>query len=117
MSKKWWLLTILWMGLIFFLSHQPSLSSGLEVYWDFILRKLAHMFEYATLTFLLIKSLEGSGLSKKKIVLIAFLISVFYAITDEYHQTFIVGRQGAARDVLIDSFGALLTVWLFRKRC
>jgi VanZ family protein len=49
--------------------------------------------------------------------LLAFLITVLYAVSDEYHQTFIFGRQGAARDVLIDSAGVLLTVWLSWKKC
>ena len=35
----------------------------------------------------------------------AFVFSVFYAATDEYHQTFIQGRSGSLRDVLIDSIG------------
>ena len=39
---------LLLMGLIFFLSAQPDLSTGLGT-WDLILRKLAHMAEYGLL--------------------------------------------------------------------
>lgn len=61
MNKKIknWVFVFLWAGLIFFLSHQPDLRSGLPGQWDFILRKLAHITEYAILTLLLIKALEN----------------------------------------------------------
>ena len=39
-------------------------------------------------------------------VLFAFLVSSGYAVTDEYHQTFVEGRHGSPVDWLIDSAGA-----------
>lgn len=113
---KWWGLVVGWMALIFFLSHQSSLSSGMEFYWDLILRKLAHITEYAILTFLLIKAFKEHNLSRKQILFFAVIIAVLYAVSDEYHQTFIFGRQGAARDVVIDSVGILFTAWRGRGK-
>jgi len=113
---KWWGLVILWMAFIFYLSHQPSLSSGLQVYWDLILRKIAHITEYAILTFLLIKALGEHNLTGKQIILLSIIVAVLYAISDEYHQTFIFGRQGAVKDVLIDSVGILFTAWRCKKK-
>ncbi len=113
MNKKIinWILVFLWAGVIFFFSHQPDLKSGFPNQWDFVLRKLAHISEYAVLTFLLFRALNGNQLNKKKILFFSFLISFLYAISDEYHQTFILGRNGAVRDVLIDSIGMILVVW------
>ena len=61
---------------------------------SFIVRKCAHMTEYAILAFL-------------------------YACTDEFHQLFIAGRAGQFRDVCIDSTGALimiLIIYIINKR-
>ncbi len=113
--KKWGLV-ILWGGFIFFLSHQPGLKSGLPGDWDFILRKLAHISEYFILTLLLINALKQYRLSKRKIIVFSFLLAFFYACSDEYHQTFIIAREGMVRDVLIDSVGILLSSYLFGRK-
>ena len=48
----------------------------------------------------------------KKTVILSFLFSVIYASTDEFHQTFVVGRDGNIVDVLIDSSGSLVGILL-----
>jgi VanZ family protein len=89
------------MGLIYFLSAQPDLNSGLEG-WDFVLRKLAHMTEYALLFALWRRALpEASPWA-------AAMIAVGYAITDELHQAGVEGRHGTPVDVLIDSMGVAI---------
>lgn len=88
------------MGLIFFLSAQPDLSSGLGT-WDLVLRKLAHMTEYALLFLLWRRALPHQP------PWIPAAIAIAYAITDELHQTTVAGRHGAATDVLIDATGVL----------
>ena len=92
---------LLLMGLIFFLSAQPDLDSGLGTA-DTILRKLAHMTEYGLLWFLWWRAL-GYGNP-----LIPAAIAIGYAITDELHQTTVDGRHGSPLDVLIDSAGVAL---------
>src|SRR3954463_15580844 len=92
------------MGLIFFLSAQPDLSSGLGQ-WDLVLRKFAHMTEYALLFVLWRRALAGPT------PWVAAAIAVGYAITDELHQTRVEGRHGAPVDVLIDSAGVALGWW------
>ncbi len=114
-----WSLVVLWAGLIFFLSHQPDLSSGLPKIWDFVLAKSAHFLEYAILTFLLIQALQEHRLTKKKILILAVILAVGYALADEYHQSFILGRNASLKDVLIDSSGVLLVAGpalFFKKR-
>lgn len=109
---KNWLMVIIWAAFIFFLSHQPGLKSGFPQIWDLVLRKLAHIAEYFVLNVLFIKSFKNYNLSRKKILILSFVFALLYAISDEYHQSFIFGRQGAARDVMIDSVGILLSTYL-----
>jgi VanZ family protein len=99
-----WLPPVLLMGAIFFLSHQPSLDSGLGLI-DTIGRKLIHFAEYALLTFLWWRALV-TVTSPGRAALLAFLLSSGYAATDEYHQTFVEGRHGSPIDWAIDSAGA-----------
>ena len=116
---KKWILVIIWMGLIFLLSHQPNLKSGLVSWLDLILRKIAHVVEYGVLTWLLIRALSSAKEKKisKKTLIIAGVIAILYAISDEYHQTFILGREGAIRDVMVDGVGILgMAVSIFRWR-
>lgn len=94
---------ILWMAMIFWFSSIPNLSSGLEE--DFALRKLAHCLEYAVLAFLFFRVLSGKVKNFWSAFWGAIILSIIYAITDEYHQTFVFGRSGEIKDVLIDSVG------------
>ena len=100
---------LLLMGVIFFLSAQPDLNSGLGT-WDTILRKLAHMAEYGLLWFLWWRAL-GYGNP-----LVPAAIAIGYAITDELHQTTVDGRHGSPVDVLIDSAGVALAILAVRLR-
>jgi VanZ family protein len=43
---------------------------------------------------------------------LALLITILYAFSDEYHQTFVPGRHGQLQDVAIDMTGALLAMSL-----
>jgi hypothetical protein len=98
------------MALIFALSAQPNLNSGLG--WiDFVGRKLVHMTEYGLLWLLWLRALGWRG----RAPWIAAAIAIGYAATDELHQTLVHGRHGVPTDVLIDSTGVLLAA-LARKR-
>jgi len=100
------------MALIFLLSAQPDLSTGLGT-WDLILRKLAHASAYAALTLLWLRALGPlTGKALPWAVTIAFL----FAVSDEYHQTFVAGRHGSPVDVAIDSIGIVIAVLLVRSR-
>ncbi len=103
------------MALIFFLSHQPDLSSGLGI-WDLIGRKILHATEYALLCFLWWRALVTVG-PRKRAVLAAAAMASAYAVSDEIHQTFIDGRHGSPLDVAIDSVGiAAAASWLWSRR-
>src|SRR5919108_2331710 len=92
-----WSAVILWMAVIFVLSDIPSLASPFEPFYDFVLRKLAHMGVYAVLTVLLFHALRRHTDSKKQAWLLAALLAGIYALSDEWHQTFVPGRQGSLR--------------------
>ncbi len=100
---------ILLMAVIFALSAQPDLNSGLGT-WDTILRKCAHMAEFGLLWFLWWRALGHGNRA------VPAAIAIAYAITDEVHQTFVQGRHGAPLDVLIDSAGVLLAILVVRAR-
>ena len=91
------------MGLIFALSAQPSLDSGLGTI-DFVGRKLIHATEFGLLYLLWLRALGWRGQARWT----AAAIAIGYAITDELHQTFVSGRHGVPTDVLIDSTGVLV---------
>ena len=76
---------------------------------QFITRKSAHFIGYMILGILASGLILYYGNINKK-YLLAFLICVIYAISDEIHQLFVPGRAGQVRDVLIDSAGSLLGI-------
>jgi VanZ family protein len=91
------------MGLIFFLSAQPDLNSGLGT-WDTILRKGAHMAEFGLLWFLWLRALGYRNAAP----VIAAAITAGYAAGDEVHQLFVHGRVGSPVDWAIDCAGIAL---------
>jgi VanZ family protein len=101
-----WLPVVLWAAVIFALSSVPSLSSGLGG-WDYVLRKCAHITEYAVLAFLLARAIGRE--------VPAFVAGVVYAVSDELHQSFVRGRHASPVDVAIDSVGLLIGLALWRR--
>lgn len=119
-----WILLILWMAFIFFMSQQPGdvsseqsklaliifsylgidLNSAFGDLATLIIRKGAHFTEYFILYILIYRVLIMYYSAKK--IWILSLIGVFlYACSDEFHQYFIDGRTASFKDVLIDTSG------------
>jgi len=96
------------MAVIFLLSHQPDLGTGLGTI-DLILRKLAHMTEYGLLWLLWLRALGWRA------PWAAALTAVGYAATDEWHQSFVAGRVGSPLDVAIDGAGVLVAALLVHR--
>ncbi len=103
----YWLPLLLWMGLIFVVSAQPSLPQYENGLVDWFLKKIAHVVEYGILAWLWWRALRYTFDDKLVLVCMAFAVTVLYAITDEYHQTFVSGRHGQISDVFIDLVGAI----------
>ena len=109
-----WLPPLALMALIFYLSAQPDLTSGLGLI-DTIGRKIAHAAEYALLCFLWWRAFRERAPSGRA-ALLAFALSVAYAATDEWHQSFVEGRNGTPLDVGIDAVGAGAAALALRGR-
>lgn len=77
---------------------------------DGIVRKAAHMAEYGILAAFVSFPLLVYGVRRGRLLLLTFLIPFCFAATDEFHQTFVRGRSGSIRDVLIDSVGIITYV-------
>jgi VanZ family protein len=101
-----WLPVLVWAAVIFAFSSIPSLGTGLGT-WDLVLRKLAHVTEYAILGALLLRAL-GRPIP-------AFAVGVLYAASDEVHQHFVSGRHAAPLDVAIDAAGIAIGLVAWRR--
>lgn len=139
--RKWWIIAvIIWMTGIFCATQlpyftgestsktiekvvdtehktidTPSAEHGMIEVLNFLIRKATHLTVFGILAFLLLKSLETTRFS----YLLAWILTALYAMSDEYHQSFMPGRTATYKDVLIDAFGALVVlslVYLFRKK-
>lgn len=130
-KKYWWAVVIIYMSGIFYFSHQPAnvsneLSTGItrmiietiqelthqDLYSmetiNYLLRKSTHFVAYFGLALILWLALDRS----KKRYLYAWGFATLYAVTDEFHQLFVDGRGGQAKDVAIDSLGAATAMLL-----
>jgi len=72
-------------------------------------RKLGHFSEYFIFTVLLVRALrnDNGGEIKSRHLLISIAIASLYAISDEFHQSFVRSRSASAVDVLIDMCGGI----------
>lgn len=131
----WFVPTVVWMVVIFqFSAQEAQVSAGLslkvsEKVADVlhetvmtgypedqiveivhpIVRKCAHMAEYAVLYTLLFLSFFFSMLATRSAA-VSVVISFIYACIDEVHQMFVPGRSGNYMDVCVDMTGVLAAV-------
>lgn len=131
---KYFIPAIIWMIFIFIMSHTNGNESSnqsnfiVKIVLEFIninhetlsfmIRKIAHMSEYAILLLFIYYGLYKT-ITYKYQLLISLLITFIYACSDEFHQLFIPGRSGQFIDILIDTSGALimlLIIYLWQKR-
>jgi VanZ family protein len=98
------------MSLIFFWSSIPDLKSSLPTLYDHILRKGAHISEYAVLAWLV-----SWAWSRVKHHWYILALCLTYAASDEIHQLFIRDRSGQLIDVVIDTVGILIGIFLYKK--
>ncbi|MBQ7668711.1 MAG: VanZ family protein [Clostridia bacterium] len=128
------ILIILWCGLIFNLSSQKAVNStelsggvinkvlnlfghditeyesSVVLCMQIVIRKSAHMFLYCILAILI--KLELMEYNIKNSNVMAILLTILYAITDEIHQNFVMGRSCEVRDIIVDLVGALIGIGL-----
>jgi VanZ family protein len=116
MKIKRWLPALLMMVVIFGFSSIPGKEMPSFGSWDLIVKKGAHVLGYALLALLL---WYAQGFDQNRWWL-AFMLAVLYAISDEFHQSFIPGRHPSWVDALVIDGGgaafALCVGWLVRKK-
>jgi VanZ family protein len=107
-----WLPALFMMLLIFLVSSQASSNLPNFDWADMLIKKGGHAVGYAILALLYWRALDFEDNK----YWVAWLLSILYAITDEFHQSFVPGRHPAFLDVLIfDNFGALISLWLINR--
>ncbi|MEY8390914.1 VanZ family protein [Lachnospiraceae bacterium 45-W7] len=140
------IIVIVWMAVIFAFSAQPARQSSKTsqsvsykiAEWQsrlsgrqktkeeltaqaqamqLIIRKGAHMGEYAFLAFLLCVHLSCYGVNRRKMALLSLGLTACYAASDEIHQLFVPGRAGRLTDVCIDTAGGILGTVFFLFLC
>ena len=73
-----------------------------------VIRKIAHFSLYALVGFLLMSLLITYNINEKNKIISTVTIGAIYAISDEFHQSFIPGRSGQASDVFLDTLGTTI---------
>ena len=133
-KRKWWIIAaIIWMMGIFCATQlpyftgestsktiekvvdtehksidTPSADRGVIKVLNFLIRKATHLTAFGILSLLLFKSLETTRFP----YILAWCLTSLYAMSDEYHQSFMPGRTATYKDVLIDACGALVVLTL-----
>lgn len=84
----------------------------IEKYVVFV-RKTAHFSIYLLLGLSIISLIKEYRQVDIKAIIIALIVSILYAISDEIHQIFVSGRSGELFDVIIDSLGSITGIYLY----
>ncbi len=125
-----WLMLVLFLGSTYFAAQETGrfilpflklLMPGTPVAQlqaiHLVLRKLAHVAEYAVLALLWFRALHHvAGRTLRTAAWLALSICLVCAFVDEAHQSMIPARQGSVRDFLIDAFGATAMLMVARGR-
>ena len=92
------------MAAIFVLSSLPGLPAPPGIFTD----KHAHFAAYGVLSALVFRALAGGRRSDFTFGrgLAALAIATAYGVTDEWHQSFVPGRQAELADLAADALGA-----------
>jgi len=135
-QKAWMVMTVAWAATIFSLSREAysAATSANFLFMDLnwlrisilpqdlallneLLRKSAHLAEYAVLAVLLYNFLKPAQnpFWSPKAATWALVVSGCYSMSDELHQYFVPGRNASLADCLIDTAGALLGLWVLSK--
>lgn len=138
------ILIVLWMSVIFCLSNQPAIDSTelsdgfisntignvykffnknissdelneIKVKYTHPVRKMAHFTIYMILGILVTLLVREYNVSFNKCLFISLLVCLLYSISDEVHQLFVIGRSGEILDVLIDTSGSFIGIFIFNN--
>ncbi|HEY4689685.1 MAG TPA: VanZ family protein [Anaerolineae bacterium] len=112
-----WMAVLGWMGFIFFLSAQPSFPDlGLSDRVQEALRVVAHFTLYVVLSLLTSRAVTDDSQRAFARFLIVIAICAVYALSDEWHQSFVPNRKADVFDWAVDMIGALVGYTLYSRR-
>lgn len=100
---------IVWAGLIFLLSAQSNLPGFDVVLYDYLFKKASHIFVYAVLYALIFRAINYDRTLPAANWQLPFLLTLAYAIVDEFHQVFTPNRHPSPLDVGFDMLGASIS--------
>jgi len=117
LNKDWlgrWLPVAIWMAVIFFLSAQRTLLNVSQHWLEDLINSAGHLTEYSILSFLLARAYNGT---RARIVIVVF-VALLYALSDEWHQSFVPGRDASVIDLFVDALGTLIgsVIWTRRHK-
>ncbi len=105
---------LLFMAVIFFLSHQPgkNLPQIAFIHFD----KVAHIIEYGILALLFLYGFQPNfSENSRPLTFLTIAFCLLYGMSDEFHQSFIPYRESSLFDVAADGIGAILASILWRR--
>ncbi len=103
---------LLYSGIIFYVSSLSSISVPLEgLNFD----KVVHLIEYIPFGFLVCRALGyfSHTLSRRTVLMGVGIISFLYGLSDEYHQSFVIGRDSNIMDACADFIGGMIGGYLY----
>ena len=107
-----WFPLAFYSGIIFYISSLPNIKVPLGVRFS---DKLVHFLEYIPFGFLLARAMWQSkaSVSRKVFLAVVFWGTLAYALSDEFHQSFVAGRESTLADALADTIGGFMGGWLY----
>lgn len=116
--KAWlwrWLPALLMMAVIFTASSLTKKELPSFGTWDLLAKKGGHALGYALLGAAYVRGLSAGRRLNWRLAALALAGAALYAVTDEFHQVFVSGRNSSPMDVVIDAGGAAagIVVWAF----
>lgn len=109
---KFWFPVFLYSGIIFYASSLPDVKPPLEIK---NIDKAIHILEYLPFGFLLARAFQQQW-PAVRMGQVVTLCALLYGISDEYHQSFVPGREAGVADVVADTIGGFLGVWIYLFR-
>lgn len=103
-----WLPVILWAALIFSFSTIKQAKVSDFFFWDYIVKKTAHVTEYAIFYALIFRATKKNWIA-------AYLLVLLYSASDEFHQHFVIGRTATPLDLGFDLSGANISAYVLWK--
>jgi len=113
-SRRWiyWIPVLVVMAVIFVASSQSGLRISDDASVDKPFRVTGHLLVFASLAGTLLVAFSHGRAPRLRDAALALGITFIYALSDEWHQTFVADRNGRLDDVVTDLIGATIGVAL-----